>query len=150
MQKIKFNDLVKIFGAAQATTEVQRFVRKEFKELHLEDPISHNAAKRINQLENDPSTFVMAMKLDDSVWNTVPPKEISLDCDDQLTDIGPFQDPDGKYQVVGEHKSFLINKGDFLFLTSDSWDNVENVEVVEQSVFSKFYVQSENTDCWDD
>jgi len=151
MQRIEFSDLVKIFGATQATTNVQRYIRKDFRDLKKEyrasvdEELRVSIAKNINRMENDPSTFVMAMQLDDSGWNITRPQRVITDRHGVQADCSPLKDKEGDYQIDCPKGSFSIHSGDYIFLSAENFRNLDELEVMSKDQFARVYFQSEDT-----
>ena len=150
MQQIEFRHLIAIFKTAQATDAVQRYVHKEYVALTKGSPQDRQRAK---QIKIQPETFVWAMELNDNDWNKAHPTRIvpvGFDKNGipvEYAETGPLQDRMGQYLVSGSIEQFNINRGDYLVLSSD---NPEQIYVVPRTTFESLYLQSENTDGFED
>jgi len=153
MKELTFSNLIKIFGAAQATDLVQRYVYKDYVELKKFKDKDDVINQQIKFLRNDPNTFVMAMQINDKEWNKKEPVNraaigyVDDECKIPIyTDTGPLRDPHGKYLVNCPEDSFYLRNGDFVVLTSDNWKDLNNIEIMPQDQFKAAYTTSENTD----
>ena len=142
MREIKFNDLVKIFGACYATDNVGRYMATELYDYHLLRKqgveLNEEQVRRMGQLQNDPNNFVFAMPLDDSEWNKVPPRTLKHE------DTGPLKSETGQYKVKCPMGEFDLNPGDFLVLRTNRKDDINSIEVMKKEQFKAGYRKSEN------
>ena len=150
MKEITFDNLIKIFGAAQATSAVVRYVDKEYIELQKIRSHFEDAETRIVAFQNNPNTFVMALKINDSVWNKKAPSKptiIGYTADESpiFAETGPIKDRTGQYIVKCPNGEFTLQNGDYLYLTADNWNNQSNLMVMSKTQFESCYIRSENT-----
>lgn len=146
MTEIQTNDLLKIFGAAQATDAVRRYINRDL--LLLQQHGDETQQELIDSMENNPDSYVWAMQLDDSAWYQRHPtdREIIGYADKErkqpiYAECGPNKDPNGEYTVRCKGGTFNIKSGDYIYVTAENWNNVRNFLVMSKEQFTKAYTQ---------
>jgi len=129
MTKLRFEDLIHMFHNAMTTQNVSGYINREYltlKEQAHSHITNHNNEIRLAQLENDPSTRILAAQFDD-------------------TDLKDNRSEDGFYEIAAEDRTFRIKNGDYLALEQRHETNSSKIYIIQNLSFKTNYRKSNNS-----